>query len=72
MSSDTLVRCSDGHLFTAKWVPLVGLRSVRLGPTRRYARCPVGKHWCMTHAIAPATLTDAEVSRASEHNAGLQ
>jgi hypothetical protein len=56
----------------AKWVPLVGLRSVRLGPGRRLARCPVDKHWRMTTQVDPTELAETQRAEADHHHAGLQ
>jgi hypothetical protein len=52
---DRPVRCSSGHLFTTIWVPLGSLKAVRLG-SRRYQRCPVGRHWAM---VAPLDVDSA-------------
>lgn len=58
-----IVRCSQGHLYTTTWMPLVSFKSIRLG-SRRYQRCPVGHHWALTAQVDPDTLTDQERSRA--------
>ena len=72
MSFDVTVRCSDGHLYTAKWVPLVGLRSVRLGQRNRFARCPIDRKWRMAGLVDPETLSATEVMEARQHHVGLQ
>ncbi|TDU89578.1 hypothetical protein EV138_3151 [Kribbella voronezhensis] len=56
---DTIVRCSAGHLFTTKWMPLGSFKAIRLG-RRRYQRCPVGHHWAIVRKVAPDTLTPEE------------
>lgn len=56
----TVVRCSKGHLFTTSWVEGGSLKAVRLGPLRRYQRCPVGKHWAIVHPVKDEDLTDSE------------
>ena len=72
MSFDVTVRCSDGHLYTAKWIPLVGLRSVRLGQRNRFARCPIDRKWRMARRVDPETLSATEVMAARQHHVGLQ
>jgi len=52
---DRAVRCDAGHLFTTIWVPLASLKAVRLG-SRRYQRCPVGRHWA---SVVPLDTIDA-------------
>jgi hypothetical protein len=52
---DAIVRCSKGHLFTTIWVPLASFKAVRLG-SRRYQRCPVGRHWSMVRQVNPDDL----------------
>jgi hypothetical protein len=71
MPKPRIVKCSDGHLYTALWIPLVGLRSVRLGG-ERYARCPVDHHWRMTVPVDASELTEAELTEARQHDVGLQ
>jgi hypothetical protein len=56
----TVVRCSKGHLFTTTWIEGGSLRAVRLGPLRRYQRCPVGKHWSVIRPVKDADLSDAD------------
>ncbi|MEV0845475.1 hypothetical protein AB0J21_06220 [Streptomyces sp. NPDC049954] len=72
MAGNAIVRCSAGHLFTATWLPMIGLRSLRVSPHRRYARCPVERHWSMVTKTDPATLSEAELTEAQAHDAGLQ
>ncbi|MGI8904319.1 MAG: hypothetical protein ACR2IP_11835 [Solirubrobacteraceae bacterium] len=58
-----IVRCSRGHLYTTTWVPLASIKAIRLG-SRRYQRCPVGRHWALTAQVDTATLSEAERSAA--------
>lgn len=57
--AEVMVRCGQGHVFTSTWVPLVSLKAVRLG-TKRFERCPVGRHWAMISQVDPASLTPEE------------
>jgi hypothetical protein len=57
--SETIVRCSKGHLFTTIWIPLGSLKAVRLG-SRRYQRCPVGRHWAMVTRVNLDELDPSE------------
>lgn len=52
------VRCSRGHEFTTMWIAGVSLNSLRLGPTRRFQRCPECHAWRMIRLVKP---TEAEV-----------
>ncbi|MET7890449.1 hypothetical protein ACGFY3_17840 [Streptomyces mirabilis] len=72
MAGKTIVRCSAGHLFTATWIPLIGIKSIRLTPSRRYARCPVERHWGMVTKTDSMNLSQAELASAQAHDAGLQ
>jgi len=56
----TVVRCSKGHLFETTWVEGGSLKAVRLGPLKRYQRCPVGKHWAIVRPVKEDDLTDEE------------
>lgn len=56
----TPVRCARGHLFATVWVEGGSLKAVRLGPTTRFQRCPVGRHWSIVHPVKPVDLTDEE------------
>ncbi len=47
----TVVRCSAGHQFTTTWVEGGSLKAVRLGPTTRFQRCPIGNHWAIVHPV---------------------
>jgi hypothetical protein len=60
---DVIVRCAAGHLYSTIWIPSVSLKAVRLG-SRRYQRCPVGRHWAMTDLVDRATLSPAELEAA--------
>lgn len=72
MAERQVIRCSDGHLYTATWIPTVGLRSIRLGPDMRIDRCPVDHRWRRARIVDPAGLTDAELARAREHYSGVR
>ena len=67
MGSDTIVRCSKGHLFTTLWVPGASFKAVRLG-SKRYQRCPVCKKWRIVEPVADAELTDEDRRRAAAHH----
>lgn len=63
-SFDRVVRCSAGHLFTTRWVPLMSFKAVRLG-SKRWQRCPVGKHWTTVSRVDVSELTAAELTDAA-------
>ncbi len=56
----TAARCSKGHLFRTRWIEGASLTAVRLGPTRRYQRCPVGHHWALVRPVKAEDLTAEE------------
>ena len=62
---DRPVRCRQGHLFTTIWIPLVSLKGARLG-TRRWQRCPVGRHWSIIEKLDPQTADPADLAKAAE------
>ena len=66
----TVVRCSKGHLFTTSWIEGASLKAVRLGPTSRYQRCPVGKHWAIIHPVKDEDLTAEDRQALAEGTAG--
>lgn len=69
--AEAIVRCSAGHLFTSTWVPFVSLKAVRLG-SKRFERCPVGKHWAMIERVDPAELSPEQLAEAAaQHDARL-
>jgi hypothetical protein len=66
MSYWAAARCPDGHLFETPRLPLLSIKSIRLGPGR-LQRCPVGKHWTKVHFVAVGDLSDAELKDARRH-----
>lgn len=58
-TSDVVVRCSKGHLFTTMWVAGASFKAVRLG-MKRYQHCPVGHHWSAMTPISIDQLSEAE------------
>lgn len=63
-TSDVVVRCTQGHLFTTIWVPGISFKSVRLG-TVRLQHCPVGRHWTKVRPVPQEQLSDAERAEAA-------
>jgi len=58
-TSDVVVRCGQGHLFTTIWIAGASFKSVRLG-LKRYQHCPVGKHWSVVTPIPQDQLSEAD------------
>ena len=58
-TSDVVVRCDQGHLFTTIWVPAISFKAVRLG-TSRYQHCPVGRHWSKVRPVPLNELSDEQ------------
>lgn len=54
------VRCSKGHLFRTTWIEGGSLKAIRLGPVRRFQRCPVGRHWALVRPVKERDLTDED------------
>jgi hypothetical protein len=63
----TIVRCSNGHLFTTTWIEGGSLKAIRIGPRTRYQRCPVGNHWTIVHPVKDEELTEEERRSAAQH-----
>ena len=59
LSTETIVRCRSGHLFTTIWIPGASLKALRLGPWR-LQYCPVGGHWALVTPARASELTSAE------------
>jgi hypothetical protein len=72
MPAEKVIRCSEGHLYTAVWIPFISLRSVRLGWNRRLDHCPVNGKWRMASVVSPDELTESQLAEAREHNSGLR
>jgi hypothetical protein len=68
MGGDTVVRCSQGHLFTTKWIVGSSLKAVRLGGFKRYQRCPVCETWRVVVPVKDDDLTDDDRRVAAEHH----
>jgi hypothetical protein len=64
---DRIARCSQGHLFTTIWIPLISLKAFRLG-NQRLQRCPVGQHWVLVRPVRDEDLTDDERREAAVHH----
>jgi len=62
----TIVRCSQGHLFTTTWIAGTSFMAFRLGLLTRYQRCPVCKHWAVVHPVKDEDLTDEDRRIAAE------
>jgi hypothetical protein len=67
MGGDTVVRCSEGHLFTTLWIPGSSLKAVRLG-TKRYQRCPVCEKFRVVTPVPDSELTEEDRRAAAEHH----
>jgi hypothetical protein len=66
-SDYTIVRCSQGHLFTTIWLPGASFKAIRLGPYR-LQRCPVGNHFALVTPVRPDDLTPEERAFAEAHH----
>lgn len=67
MGGDTIVRCSQGHLFTTMWIVGSSVKAVRLG-YKRYQRCPVCQKWRIVVPVPDDELTEADRRAAAEHH----
>jgi len=67
VGGETVVRCSQGHLYTTIWIPGASLKAVRLGWTR-FQRCPVGRHWALVRPVRNGDLSGEELRLAGEHH----
>ena len=62
---DRILRCSDGHLFTATEGSRLFL-SVHLG-AKRFMRCPIDQKWRIIRNVPADELTEAERETAGQH-----
>jgi hypothetical protein len=60
-----VLRCSDGHLFSATRLKLVFL-SVHL-IDKGWLRCPVDHRWRIASVVVGNALSDAELHEAEQH-----
>ena len=67
MGGDTIVRCSQGHLFTTTWIVGSSVKAVRLG-YKRYQRCPVCKKWRIVVPVRDDEPTDEDRRVAAAHH----
>ena len=65
MPEYTIVQCSQGHYFSTIWIPLVSLKSIRLGD-RRLQKCPVCHHFRTVVRVPPETLSPEELNEAQQ------
>jgi hypothetical protein len=72
MAERQFIRCSDGHLYTASWVPGFSWRSARLGFGKRFDRCPIDHRWRMAQIVDPGELSEADIAQAEEHYSGVR
>ena len=71
IGGETIVRCSQNHLFTTLWVPGASFKAVRLGP-KRFQRCPVGRHWSLVTPVRAEDLTEEQrQTAAAVHDARI-
>ena len=61
------VRCREGHVYTTIWIPVVSVKSARLGPWR-IQRCPVGHHWSIVTPVRESDLRPWQRRRARAHH----
>jgi len=64
IGGETIVRCSQNHLFTTLWIPGASFKAVRLG-AKRFQRCPVGRHWSLVTPVRAEDLTEEEEQAAA-------
>jgi hypothetical protein len=67
MGGDTIVRCSQGHLFTTTWIVGSSVKAVRLG-YKRYQRCPVCQKWRIVVPVRDDELTEEDRRVAAERH----
>ncbi len=60
----TIVRCSQGALYSTIWLPLGSLKAIRLG-SARIQRCPVHHKWERARKVDPTSLTGEELASAT-------
>jgi hypothetical protein len=61
---DTVVHCTQDHLFTTWWIPGVSIKALRL-LWWRLQYCPVGRHLALVTPVDMSTLTEDEITTAT-------
>lgn len=64
IGAETVVHCSQHHLFTTIWIPGTSSKAPSLGP-RRFQRCPVGRHWSLVAPVRVQDLTEEQQQAAA-------
>jgi hypothetical protein len=59
IGGETVVRCSQHHLFTTVWSPGAAFTALHLGPMR-FQRCPVARHWALVAPVRVEDLTEEQ------------
>ena len=59
LGAETIVRCSQHHLFTTVWEPGTSFTVLRRGPMR-FQRCPVARHWALVAPVRVQDLTEEQ------------
>jgi hypothetical protein len=65
MPEYTVVQCSQGHCFSTIWLPMVSVKSIRLGD-RRVQKCPVCHRFRSVRQIAEDELAPEELEAARQ------
>lgn len=60
----SIVRCSEGHLFSTIWIPLISFKSIRMGPDR-WQKCPICRKFRRVTRVDQESLSDAEREKAN-------
>jgi hypothetical protein len=67
---NVVVRCSEGHLFTTTWIPMMSFKAIRLGLVG-FQYCPLCDHATFITPVRNSELTDRERHIAEQHHDGL-
>jgi hypothetical protein len=64
IGGETVVRCTQHHLFTTIWTPGSSFKAPRFGPMR-FQRCPVARHWALVAPVRVQDLTEEQQQAAA-------
>lgn len=58
----SIARCSEGHLFSTIWIPLVSFKAIRIG-SDRWQKCPLCRKFRRVSLVDKDGLSAAEVEQ---------
>lgn len=60
----SIARCSEGHLFSTIWIPLVSFKAIRMG-SDRWQKCPLCRKFRRVSLVDKDSLSSSETEQAN-------